>query len=653
MSLEDEIAKTQEVLQPLLQRPQLKEKFLSKPPFRFLHDIVTGLLKATGFGEGLYEETELDSGNLKDREGKVEFLRKLILVIGICRGTKIDVREGKIVAGLEPEKTNIMLQELAYAARDDDIDFPEASRLALSGAEPGTVPRKRGAKDEAPEVVAEVAAVEAKQEPPRKRRESGEAKFAAEEAKASTIPRGDASLDEMIAACDGQLETTRSILEPIIERRPKLSDKLLSKPPFRFLHDIISEVIRRTGFADDLFDDVESDSTQVVDKAAKIQYLTKIITLVGTQLETMIEARPAKIVSGLEAENTNRFLQLLGVAANQRPDTTANVRAILSSGTTTTQPPPQDSGPPLAAAAAAVEEEEPLKIVPAAEPKQSIAEDVPMQPAKEQPQEKGDAPAQTLANIESKFNSEDAQPKRSMRPVTARRKPPKYKENTEEDAKAPVAKPAIIMDNDNEDDDDEPVAAEEKGFDDAKISAAPAQGKSKLVREIQEEERKAKEKSDKAASESKPAAAAEKTTSGIRFGRIDRAVAKADKYGDTDLDALMATIQTLCQSTSPLGKCMDYVHEDLSTMNKELDKWKLEYRDQKDILDRERDMSLEAMKPLHMKLKDLDDQINHEIQQTRDIKARILKHEARVKELVMMVCTATYDPQDLINKYAR
>lgn len=43
--------------------------------------------------------------------------------------------------------------------------------------------------------------------------------------------------------------------------------------------------------------------------------MEKIIKAVGTHLNTIVDARPAKIVAGLEAENTCCFLQLLALAA--------------------------------------------------------------------------------------------------------------------------------------------------------------------------------------------------------------------------------------------------------------------------------------------------------------------------------------------------
>lgn len=72
------IEKTQRVLGKYISKPALSEKLLKKPPFRFLHDVVTAVIKDTGFLKGLFNETELISTNVKERDMKVAFLTKLI-----------------------------------------------------------------------------------------------------------------------------------------------------------------------------------------------------------------------------------------------------------------------------------------------------------------------------------------------------------------------------------------------------------------------------------------------------------------------------------------------------------------------------------------------------------------------------------------------
>jgi TRAF3-interacting protein 1 len=44
----------------LFQKPPMSEKLLSKPPFKYLFDVVVALKGATHFGEGLYTDQELD-----------------------------------------------------------------------------------------------------------------------------------------------------------------------------------------------------------------------------------------------------------------------------------------------------------------------------------------------------------------------------------------------------------------------------------------------------------------------------------------------------------------------------------------------------------------------------------------------------------------
>lgn len=151
------------------------------------------------------------------------------------------------------------------------------------------------------------------------------------------------NLDAEIEKCDGLETTTQAMLGQIITR-PKLTEKLLGKPPVRFLHDVVMEVMRTTGFATGLYNSAESDSANMTDKAQKINFLNKIIRLVGVQLNTLVQAKPELIVSGLDVQNTNNFLQLLAVAAKHVPDSTNAVRTVLEQFG---ELPPRQEEPPL------------------------------------------------------------------------------------------------------------------------------------------------------------------------------------------------------------------------------------------------------------------------------------------------------------------
>lgn len=65
------IKKTQDTLGRVIKKPPLTEKLLSKPPFRFLHDIITEVIKNTGVLKGLFKPEELNSENVKVRVKKL------------------------------------------------------------------------------------------------------------------------------------------------------------------------------------------------------------------------------------------------------------------------------------------------------------------------------------------------------------------------------------------------------------------------------------------------------------------------------------------------------------------------------------------------------------------------------------------------------
>ena len=59
------IKKTQDLLGKYVKKPPLTDKLLSKPPFRFLHDVISAVIRETGICQGLYNEAESKSENVK------------------------------------------------------------------------------------------------------------------------------------------------------------------------------------------------------------------------------------------------------------------------------------------------------------------------------------------------------------------------------------------------------------------------------------------------------------------------------------------------------------------------------------------------------------------------------------------------------------
>lgn len=114
----------------------MTEKLLTKPPFRYLHDIFTALNAATGFGNGLYQGQELEAKSITEKDAKINFLVKMIRLTELIMQQEIDVKPSKIVAGHEPEKTNLFLQAMAQAATAGIDTAPYVAQvIGMTGGE--------------------------------------------------------------------------------------------------------------------------------------------------------------------------------------------------------------------------------------------------------------------------------------------------------------------------------------------------------------------------------------------------------------------------------------------------------------------------------------------------------------------------------------
>ena len=361
MSLESAIAETQQVLKPLFTKPGLTEKYLSRPPFRFLHDVVTATLRETGFPSNFFSNEEFDASSFEDKNRKIAFLEKLIALVSICHGQAIDVRASKIVAGQEPINTNALLVAFGKAATDPNLDRQQAVENCLAGKSFKQVPvprLERRSPDEKRKTSVTGAIEQEDPVVPLSGKSTGgqidtftagsiidvgdkQVSEDREEDLTNSItrssgdpvdrqPTAELALSEMISQSNGDLVRTREMIE-IIVTKPRCSEKLLERPPFAFLHDLIIAIVNATNYGKGVFDEHETDSAAFKDKASKISFLEKIINHVQLTLCISVDAKAGKIVAGLEGENTRHFLQLLAVAATSSNIQTSSLQIQVQS----------------------------------------------------------------------------------------------------------------------------------------------------------------------------------------------------------------------------------------------------------------------------------------------------------------------------------
>lgn len=124
---------------------------------------------------------------------------------------------------------------------------------------------------------------------------------------------------------------TQLAFAPLNLSSPQLQEKLLKKPPFRFIYDLVRAVNKHFGIFSTAIPPEFNEFSKIESKEHKIDYLTAIISQTEKLLNVTIDVNPKKIVSGSEPEKTNVFLQCIAKAAITVPNIDLSPRSRSSS----------------------------------------------------------------------------------------------------------------------------------------------------------------------------------------------------------------------------------------------------------------------------------------------------------------------------------
>ena len=92
-------------------------------------------------------------------------------------------------------------------------------------------------------------------------------------------------------------------------------------------------------------------------------------------------------------------------------------------------------------------------------------------------------------------------------------------------------------------------------------------------------------------------------------------------FSEQDIEFMKKAIQVLCQSTNPLGKSIDFVTDDIDSMNKEFDHWKRESSQCSAQLAEQQKITEDVLQPLQDQLAELEERIKEKAAKVNSIKS--------------------------------
>nr|XP_046260331.1 TRAF3-interacting protein 1 isoform X2 [Scatophagus argus] len=628
------LKKTQDTLGKVIKKPPLTEKLLSKPPFRYLHDIFSEVIRTTGFMKGLYGENEMKSDNVKDKDSKIVFLQKAIDVVMLVSGEPLAAKPARIVAGHEPEKTNELLQAIAKCCLNK-LSSDDAVKRVLAGEKVDMKTKASTSRSQDKE-----------------NREGRERHLDREEKKKITERSG--SRDQKDPGQPKEQESRRRDGEKEHHRDREHSDK----------HQR-SEQDHHTKVRDkDKSRDQERDKDRDKDKGrAKDRDKEKDRERDREREKDKDRDKARDRDSHRDRERDREKRRDRDKERERERERHKNGEERNKSGergsgkARVSEEAQQDPNPeetskttkPVSAPAEAVENQSGS---PARIPRPSSAKGQRRRPkvgGQDESDSEGDGDAQLPQRPVPQENGDDegssvpsnmSSSRRIPRPSSARPAPPRVKRQESYSDVTPAerlssAKPPapVIMDgkrlSEDEEDVDEQFVVEE-----AVPPPADAPAMEEPSQELHREEKHGglvkKILETKKDYELSPSSAKSQEQSAVS----EAARKKEWDMVTREIDRLRSSIQTVCRSTLPLGKIMDYIQEDMDAMQAELNTWRRENKEHAQALQQEQRATDRAVEPLKVELAELEQLIKDQQDKICAVRANILKNEEKLQKMV-------------------
>ncbi|XP_042558280.1 TRAF3-interacting protein 1 isoform X7 [Dipodomys spectabilis] len=612
------VRRTQEALGKVIRRPPLTEKLLNKPPFRYLHDIITEVIRMTGFMKGLYTDAEMKSDNVKDKDAKISFLQKAIDVVVMVSGEPLSVKPARIVMGIEPERTNELLQTIGKCCLNK-LSSDDAVKRVLAG-------EKADMRGRAPRA-------SKSQEPDNKNVKEEESRAHKEDKRNSEMKDGSTSREGK----------HKEELKEESKSREKDRDKEKSKENGRDRHEDPDKDKYREGEREKSRNRAKQDRDRDKDRGHKDRdrdadrEKERERRSEGGKEKERLKDRDRERDRDKGKDRERRRVKNGEHAKDHERDKNREQDKLEKKSTTSAEVSKKLSDASLKDCKAEIEVEiststGKLSKNAKRRPKNAV-EDGEAGPALQEKSEVSET-----AEIPSELSSSV---RRIPRPGSARPAPPRVKRQesmetlpTDRSGSGKTVSNVIIdsQNSDNEDDEQFVVEAAPQLSEMSEIemgSAMELEDNEKhggLVKKILET-KKDYEKLQQACK------SGEKEKSLV----FESAWKKEKDIVSKEIEKLRMSIQTLCKSALPLGKIMDYIQEDVDAMQNELQLWRSENKQHAEALQKEQRITDCAVEPLKVELAELEQQIKDQQDKICAVKANILRNEEKIQKMVYSI----------------